>query len=59
MLSVFQKLWERYPDLRFGQLISNLLREDAKEEADKDLVLFYLEDDDWLEYFERALREGR
>lgn len=40
MLDEFRKLWEKYPDLRFGQLVCNIVLENQ---------LFYVEDDIMLE----------
>mgnify|MGYP006969643072 CR=1 FL=1 len=36
MLDEFRKLWEKYPDLRFGQLVCNIVPKNQ---------LFYVEDD--------------
>lgn len=38
------ELWEKYPDLRFGQLVMNL-----QAIANKDSDLFYMEDGQILE----------
>ena len=40
MLDEFRKLWERHPDLRFGQLVCNIVPENQ---------LFYVEDGIMLE----------
>lgn len=40
MLDEFRKLWEKYPDLRFGQLVCNIVPENQ---------LFYVKDDIMLE----------
>ena len=40
MLDEFRKLWEKYPDLRFGQLVCNIVPENQ---------LFYVEDDIMIE----------
>ena len=40
MLDVFRKLWEKHPDLRFGQLVCNIVPENQ---------LFYVEDDIMLD----------
>lgn len=40
MLDEFRKLWEKYPDLRFGQLVCNIVPENQ---------LFYVQDDIMLE----------
>lgn len=39
ILVKFQDLWEQYPDLRFGQIISNYLVNDNED-------IFYIEDDE-------------
>ena len=39
ILVKFQDLWEQYPDLRFGQIISNYLVTDRED-------IFYIEDDE-------------
>lgn len=36
ILNRFYKLWKKYPDLRFGQLIGNIIREEQR--------LYYIED---------------
>ena len=43
ILNLFQRGWEKMPDLRFGQLIENL-----KRYIDVD-DLFYIEDDELVE----------
>lgn len=40
MLDEFRKLWEKYPDLRFGQLVCNIVPENQ---------LFYVKDDIMLQ----------
>ena len=40
MLDEFKKLWEKHPDLRFGQLVCNIVPENQ---------LFYVEDGIMLE----------
>ena len=39
ILMKFQDLWEKYPDQRFGQIISNYLANDNED-------IFYIEDDE-------------
>lgn len=39
ILVKFQNLWEKYPDQRFGQIISNYLVTDKED-------IFYLEDNE-------------
>jgi hypothetical protein len=43
ILEKLGEIWERYPDLRFGQLILN---------AFKEYELFYMEDDELLKEIE-------
>lgn len=43
-LTAVANLWRRYPDLRFGQLVANVLPGDP----------FYLEGDDALRLFQEA-----
>lgn len=51
-LEEFQKLWELYPDLRFGQLAEILQRKSSYIE------LFSIEDDAMLKIIEKAIKEG-
>lgn len=44
ILERLEKIWEKYPDLRLGQLITNVVR---------DPTLYYLEDDELLEFLEK------
>lgn len=49
ILDKIEKLWKKYPDSRFGQLISNIILDEE---------LYYLEDDRFLkklEIFEKML----
>ena len=39
---------EKFPDLRFGQLMSNFINSLLQEKA---LDVFYLEEDDFINYF--------
>jgi uncharacterized protein YihD (DUF1040 family) len=45
VLERLEKVWEKHPDLRFGQLILNVLRNDFYHVEDEELVtkieLFY------------------
>jgi uncharacterized protein YihD (DUF1040 family) len=43
MLSRLQTIWEKYPDLRLGQLITNVFRSEG---------LYYLEDDMFIKALE-------
>lgn len=48
----FAKLWEKYPDLRFGQIMcnaGNILFNFGKD-------IFYMEDDELLEVFKELLK---
>lgn len=38
MLSLMQKVWDKLPELRFGQLIVNVLGSDPFYELDKNVV---------------------
>lgn len=38
ILAQIEQLWERYPDLRLGQLILNIFRDDFYHVEDEDLV---------------------
>jgi uncharacterized protein YihD (DUF1040 family) len=42
VLSKIKTIWEKYPDLRLGQLILNVVRDTNSH------VLYYLEDDELL-----------
>lgn len=46
IMEIFMRVWERYPDIRFGQLISNIL---STSTAYRNTDIFYIEDDKWLE----------
>lgn len=43
VLSRLQTIWKKYPDLRLGQLITNVFRTDG---------LYYLEDDKFIDALE-------
>lgn len=45
ILAEIQKIWEDNPDLRLGQLINNAISSDT--------VLYYIEDNDLLDYLKR------
>jgi hypothetical protein len=47
ILDKLKEIWERYPDLRFGQLIMNLF---------KDYELFFMEDEELLKEIEDLIR---
>ena len=49
LLAKLGALWKQYPDMRFGQLIINLLDNLGKEP-------WYLEDDAWAEYLDKYLK---
>ena len=46
-------LWENYPDLRFGQIMSHLARY-CQWETGQDM--FYIEDDELMEIIRKQLR---
>ena len=41
-----QRLWKKYPNWRFGQLIENI-------RLDNDIDIFYIEDYEWLEWIKK------
>jgi len=47
ILEKLKEIWERYPDLRFGQLIMNLF---------KDYELFFMEDEELLKEIEDLIK---
>ena len=49
------ELWSNWPDLRFGQIMSNIARY-VQMEYRKDM--FYMEEDELMEIFRHQLREG-
>lgn len=52
LLAKLGELWKQYPDMRFGQLIINLL--DNLGSAP-----WCLEDDAWMEYLDAYLKNDR
>lgn len=50
----FLALWKRYPDLRFGQMISLVY---AKSTNEYSIDPFYLEDDEWSKVL-KLLKDG-
>ena len=46
-LNLFKEYWERYPDLRFGQIVYNLHATIQNNKICADL--FYIEDDEMLQ----------
>ena len=50
----FAELWSRYPDLRFGQIMSNIERY-VQMEHRKDM--FYMEDKELMEIIRHQLRK--
>lgn len=46
-----QRIWEDYPDFRFGQLLMILLGDVQKEVG---MDLFYVEDDEFFAAFEKC-----
>ena len=51
LLAKLGELWKLYPDMRFGQLIINLLDNPGKDP-------WCIEDDAWTEIIETYLKEG-
>jgi len=49
ILDSIKKIWEKYPDMRLGQLICNVLR---------DPTLYYVEDDELVEFLNAYYGEG-
>ena len=47
------ELWSQYPDLRFGQMMSNLMQH-VKLTEGRDV--FYMEDDEFMEVLKEYLR---
>lgn len=47
ILSIFEEVWNQYPDLRFCQLVMNIAR--SLKTFDRNDDPFYFEDDDFLE----------
>ena len=48
VLDSIKKIWEKYPDMRLGQLICNVLR---------DPTLYYVEDDELVEFLNQYYGE--
>lgn len=48
------QLWYNYPDLRFGQMVSNI-KQYIDEELDKDL--FYMEEEELMAIIRKYLRK--
>ncbi len=46
ILNRLEKLWTKYPDLRLGQLIGNVIR--------REQLLYFLEDDDLMNELEEG-----
>ena len=51
VLMEFERLWIRYPDWRFMQLINNL-------QATQGNDMFYIEDDDFINIIEDKINHG-
>ena len=51
LLAKLGALWKQYPDMRFGQLIINLLDNPERDP-------WCIEDDVWMEMIETYLKEG-
>jgi len=52
VLSEIRKVWEKYPDLRLGQLIDNIVSRTP-------CPLFYIEDEDLVERMEKFYQDKR
>ena len=50
------QLWSKYPDLRFGQIMSNIARY-VQMEHRRDM--FFMEDDELMDVIRNQLRQGR
>lgn len=50
ILEELRQLWEKHPDLRFMQLVSNIIK-------DFDISTFYIEDEKFLELLRQFSRE--
>lgn len=50
VLNKIKELWEKAPDLRLGQLLSNTCK--------KDIQLYYLEDDDLVKRLEAMYKDA-
>lgn len=60
MLKVFKRIWKKYPDLRFGQVVVGVtqLGEELPQELDH---IFFIEDDEMMEKllkFEEEIEDG-
>jgi hypothetical protein len=51
ILTKIEKIWWRYPDLRFGQLIMNAMKMGE--------YLYYIEDDQLIKYLEEMYNENK
>jgi len=49
VLTALRQIWETYPELRFGQLISNVLSNHGGIDPPGDTEFFYYTDQDTLE----------
>jgi hypothetical protein len=53
-LNQLGELWKKYPDLRFGQLITFILSKDEQFPPSKPaFAMFYLEENEWEELCQR------
>ena len=50
MLKLVGKIWHKHPDMRFGQLVSNLYTYTSKTD------MFYVEDDELMRLLQKATR---
>ena len=49
----FAQLWSRYPDLRFGQIVSNIARYVQVEHR---MDIFFMEEEELMEVLRKQLR---
>ena len=49
----FAQLWSRYPDLRFGQIVSNIARYMQIEHR---MDIFFMEEEELMEVLRKQLR---
>ena len=49
----FAQLWSRYPDLRFGQIVSNI---DRYMQIEHRMDIFFMEEEELMEVLRKQLR---
>lgn len=57
ILAKLEELWKKYPDLRFGQLVGNILRE-SEDYSNFFSYLFYIEDSDFEKRIDEIVQKG-